>query len=46
MKEITLPKELLNLPQPWGMTHPRERRLLVRSLSDDKDSIKTALNVL
>ena len=46
MKEITLPKELLNLPQPWGMTHPDERRQLLGSLSYEFNSIKRALNVL
>ena len=46
MKEITLPKELLNLPQPWASTHPDQRRQQLRSLSYDKSSIKTALNVL
>ncbi len=46
MKEITLPKELLNLPQPWGMTHPDERRQQLGSLSYEFNSIKTALNVL
>ena len=46
MKEITVPKELLNLPQPWGMTHPDERRQLLGSLSYEFNSIKRALNVL
>jgi hypothetical protein len=46
MKEITLPKELLNLPQPWGLTRPDERREQLPSLSYDTGSIKTALNVL
>ncbi|MGB0383545.1 MAG: hypothetical protein ACPGWR_01865 [Ardenticatenaceae bacterium] len=46
MKEITLPKELLNLPQPWGKTHPKQRREGIDLLSYEMDSIKTALNVL
>ena len=46
MKEITLPKELLNLPQPWGITHPEQRRQQIRSLSYETGSIKRALNVL
>ena len=46
MKEITLPKELLNLPQPWGMTHADERRQQLGLISYEFNSIKTALNVL
>jgi hypothetical protein len=46
MKNITLPKELLNLPQPWDMTHPQQRRQELHSLSYQKGPIKTALNVL
>ena len=46
MKEITLPKELLNLPQPWGITQPMRRREAIRSLSYETSSIKTGLNVL
>ncbi len=46
MKNITLPKELLNLPQPWANTHPRQRREALRSLSYEFSSSKTALNVL
>ena len=46
MKTITLPKELLNLPQPWGKTHPKQRREALGLLSYETDSIKTALNVL
>ena len=46
MKEITLPKELLNLPQPWGITQPMRRREAIRSLNYETGSIKTALNVL
>jgi len=46
MKTITLPKELLNLPQPWGKTHPKPRREAIRLLNYEFHSIKTALNVL
>ncbi len=46
MKNIILPKELLNLPQPWASTHPDQRRQQLRSLSYEYHSIKTALNVL
>jgi len=46
MKTMTLPKELLNLPQPWGKTHPKPRREALGSLSYETGSIKTALNVL
>ena len=53
MKEIMgmparsiLPKELLNLPQPWGMTHADERRQQLGLISYEFNSIKTALNVL
>ncbi|MGB0389689.1 MAG: hypothetical protein ACPGWR_33125, partial [Ardenticatenaceae bacterium] len=46
MKNIILPKELLNLPPPWAMTHPQLRRQALDSLNYEKDSIKTALNVL
>ncbi len=46
MKEITLPRELLNLPYPWGITQPMRRREAIRLLSYETGSIKTALNVL
>jgi len=46
MKNITLPKELLNLPPPWGKTHPERRREALDSLSYEFNEIKTALNVL
>jgi hypothetical protein len=46
MKNITLPKELLNFPQPWGKTHPERRREGIDLLSYETNSIKTALNVL
>ena len=46
MKNITLPKELRNLPHPWRMTHSTQRREQLGSLSQEKGSIKTALNVL
>jgi hypothetical protein len=46
MKNIVLPKELLNLPQPWAMTHPELRRQQLGLLNYEKGSIKTALNVL
>lgn len=42
----TLPKQLLNLPQPWGQTHPEPRCEGIALLSYETDSIKTALNVL
>lgn len=46
MKEISLPKELLNLPQPWGLTDPEQRRQQIGSLSYEFNSSKTALKVL
>ena len=42
----TFPKELRGLPQPWGKTHPEQRREGIDLLSYETDSIKTALNVL
>ncbi len=42
----TLPKPLLNFPQPWGQTHPERRREGIDLLSYETNSIKTALNVL
>ena len=46
MKNITFPKQLLNLPQPWGQTHPEQRGEGIALLSYETNSIKTALNVL
>ena len=46
MKEITLPKELKNLPQPWGQTDFTQRDKQLEKLSYTTNEIKTALNVL
>lgn len=46
MKERILPKELLNLPQPWGETDFLHRRKQLDMLSNQANEIKTALNVL
>jgi hypothetical protein len=46
MKTITLPKELLNLPQPWGKTHPERRREALRLLNYEFQTMSEALNVL
>ena len=46
MKTTILPKQLLNLPQPWGQTHPEQRGEGIDLLSYETNSIKTALNVL
>lgn len=46
MKTMTLPKELLNLPCPWGMTHWMQRHEQIQTLSYNPSDVKTALNVL
>ena len=46
MKEITLPKELLNLPEPWGKTDFSSRRQQIKKLTYEANEIRTALNVL
>ncbi|MGB0383544.1 MAG: hypothetical protein ACPGWR_01860 [Ardenticatenaceae bacterium] len=46
MKEIILPTELLNLPQPWGETDFSHRREQIKRLSYEPNEIRTALNVL
>ena len=46
MKTTMLPKQRLNLPQPWGQTHPEQRGEGIALLSYETNSIKTALNVL
>lgn len=46
IKEITLPKELLNLPQPWGETDFIRRHEQIKRLNYERREIKRALNVL
>lgn len=46
MKTTYVPKELLNLPSPWGMTHGMSRLAVIRRLSDNPSQVKKALNVL
>ena len=40
------PKELLNLPQPWGESDFLRRREQIKRLSYEPNEIRTALNVL
>jgi len=46
MKEISLPKTILGLPHPWGITSITQRRQQIERLNYSSDEVKTALNVL
>ncbi|MGB0384192.1 MAG: hypothetical protein ACPGWR_05140 [Ardenticatenaceae bacterium] len=46
IKEITLPKELLNLPQPWAKADFMHRHKQLDMLTSQPNEIETALNVL
>jgi hypothetical protein len=46
IKQITLPKELLNLPQPYGETDFLRRQKQLKMLSYGTNEIRIALNVL